>query len=29
MKMKTPHGESYRQVSKNTESYNEAFETVL
>lgn len=29
MKMKTPHGESYRQSSKNTENSNEAFETVL
>ena len=29
MRMKTPHGESYRQSSKNTENSNEAFETVL
>ena len=29
MKMKTPHGESYRQSCKNTKSYNETFDTVL
>ena len=29
MRIKTPHGESYRQPCKNTKSYNETFDTVL